>query len=81
MTDFVEDSTTTLAHIKYKDELQKALLDIEKCTNPEDYSNCTELFTVYVTQQATRLLGSPQWVCAYSFNQALGSAWPDAIEE
>ena len=78
--DVYEASEVTLRDINFKDELQEAMLEIEKCHNPDELKAVTELFSLYVTQQATKLLGRPQWVCVYAFNQAQGSSWPDAIE-
>ena len=66
-----------LDQIKYKDKLQTALVEIEKADDPDEYESVTELFCRYVDQQSCELADKPLWLCTFSFNNALGTSWPE----
>ena len=63
--------------MKYKDELQTVLVQIEKTDDPGEYESVTELFCMYVEQQSCELAGKPLWLCTFSFNNAAGTSWPE----
>ena len=66
-----------LAGVRYIDDLQNALIDIETCENPKEYASVTELFSLYITQRVSEAAGRPLWVCTFAFNHEIGSAWCD----
>ena len=65
-----------LAEIKYIDELEGALLDIETCDDPDALNNVQILFAAYIIGEAIKISGHSQWTCCYSYNQELGTSWP-----
>ena len=72
---------TVLRDITFIDDLQEKMILIENCANPDAYEKCTELFSLYITQQATKLAHRPMWLCICAYNQSLGTSWPGLSDD
>ena len=59
-------------------KLREVIVDIELSENPDDYKHVSELFALYLSQQASEVAKRPMWLCALSYNVLLWSAWSDA---
>ena len=71
------DGSKLLANVAYIDDLQNSLIDIESCSNPDDFKAVTELFALYIEKKVSAAAGRPMWVCTFAFNDNLGSSWPE----
>ena len=71
------DGSKLLANVAYIDDLQNSLIDIESCSNPDDFKAVTELFALYIEKKVSAAAGRPIWVCTFAFNGNLGSSWPE----
>ena len=66
--------------IKYYDEAQHVLADIEVSRNPEGTKNVAIFMARYITEQASAKLQRPVWICAMAVCRAKFTAWPDDNE-
>jgi len=57
-----------LQGIKFYDEIQDVLLDIE--TSEAPHKNILQLFAMYITQEASTKAGMAVWLCCLSFSIA-----------
>ena len=63
------------------DQVMEAMLEIETSERPEDYENVAKLFSLWLAQEASEILGHDAWVCTYSYNHKARTRWPEKHED